>query len=945
MAARQVPPMRIEVLGPLRLTVSGSPVDVPGTKRRAVLGLLALAEGRTVTVDSLVDALWPAEVPDSGRQALHSHVSRLRGHLGAAAARLETGPEGYRLAVDGEDLDLAQARSLLAAARSRAPADPAAATALLRQAHALWRGPVLADLVHVAPIAAAVAECGQLRREVTDALVATAVAAGQAADVLGLAEAAAAEDPLREPAVLLLMRALAAAGQAPDALRVGREHRRRLADEVGLDPSPALDELEREIAGGALGPAPVRSGSSARPATALIGREAQVAALHRLLSSERLVTVVGPGGVGKTRVALEVARASGPATVLLLGPVTDPGAVPHALAAALDLRVVQGDVLAACLAVLGDRPCLLVVDNCEHLLDPVRDTVAAVLAACPRVSVLGTSRERLGLAAEHAFRLSPLPVPSPGQDPLRVASVTLFLDRARRVRPGPPLSPGELDTVADIVHRLDGMPLAIELAAGRLSSFSPADLRDRLDRSLDLLGGGAGPSGDARHRTLRATVAWSYELLDEDERRLFRHLSVFTDGVDLDTAERIAADLHLEGDPGSLLAHLVDASMLDADLSGGTRYRMLETLRAFGMDRLTAAGEEADAVDRLIRWAVDLAAEFGAAMDTEREPRADRVLRRELANLRTAWRLARERGRLDECAAVVGDLFDAVAYRDLTEIRGWAEELAGDPAILTHPEASVVLGTAGEAAYHRGDRATAERLARAGLALTTEDDPGSWICRMVLSVVALAQGAHADSARHALAATGLTSRPRGTHGIAALATAYAGDLDGARALNELGRGRVRSPSMQSWTAYVQGEIESLAGDSGAAEEAYLRAIELARSSGGTFLAGVAMVGLLAGRGRSGRTREALNGYREVIDYFERTGNWTHLWATLRNLADLLRGLGEERPAGLIDAAADAAPDAPADDRRPRVPLTGPAPGRGAVLQLAREAIARNLARP
>ncbi|WP_261325739.1 BTAD domain-containing putative transcriptional regulator [Modestobacter marinus] len=943
MAARQVSPLRIEVLGSLRLTVSGTPVDVPGTKRRAVLGLLALAEGRMVTVDSLVDALWPSEVPDSGRQALHSHVSRLRGHLGPAAARLETGADGYRLAVDGEDLDLAQARSLLAAARTRAPADPAAAMELLRQAHGLWRGPVLADLVHVAPIAAAVEECGQLHREVTDALVATAIAAGQAADVLGLAAAAQAEDPLREPAVLLLMRALAAAGQAPDALRAGREYRRRLTDEVGLDPSPALDELEREIAGGALGAAPVRSGSPARPATALIGRETQVAALHRVLTSERLVTVVGPGGVGKTRVALEVARASGPATVLLLGPVTDPAAVPHALAAALDLRVVQGDVLAACLAVLGDRPCLLVVDNCEHLLDPVRDTVADVLAACPRVSVLATSRERLGLAAEHTFRLAPLPVPRPGQDPLRAASVTLFLDRARRVRPGPPIAPAELPTVAEIVHRLDGMPLAIELAAGRLSSFSPGDLRDRLDRSLDLLGGGSGPSGDARHRTLRATVAWSYDLLAEDEQRLFRQLSVFTDGVDLDTAERLAADLGVDGDPGRLLAHLVDASMLDADLSAGTRYRMLETLRAFGMDRLAAAGEEADAVDRLIRWAVDLAGWIDATIDTDREPAADRVLRRELANLRTAWRLARERGRLDATTAIIGGLFDAIAYRDMVELRGWAEELAGEPELLSHPRAAVVLGTAGEAAYHRGDRAVAERLVRTGLDLVT-DDRGAWVCLMVLSVVDLARGAHADATAHALAASRLTARPRENLGVAALAMAYAGDLDGARALNERGLDRARSPSMRSWATYVRGEIDSLAGRSESAESAYVRAIELARASGGTFLEGVATVGLLAERARSGRTREALSGYREVIDYFARTGDWTHLWATLRNLADLLRGLGDGETAAQLDAAADAAPDAPADDRRPRVPLPGPAPGRGAVLQLAREAVARNLTR-
>ncbi|MGE5765080.1 MAG: ATP-binding protein, partial [Mycobacterium leprae] len=285
----------------------------------------------------------------------------------------------------------------------------------------------------------------------------------------------------------------------------------------------------------------------------------------------------------------------------------DPAAVPHALAAALSLEVVQGDLLSACIAVLADRPGLLVIDNCEHLLDAVRESVGAVLSCCPQIRVLATSREPLGLAAEYVWRLAPLALPGPDQALAQVPSVALFLDRARRVRPGSPATPVTLQAVADIVRRLDGMPLAIELAAGRLSTFSVTDLRDRLDRSLDLLAGGR-PSGDPRHRTLRATIEWSYQLLGEDERRLFRHLSVFVDGIDLDTAERLGAELGLDGDPGSALARLVDASMIEASFENGTRYRMLETLRAFGLDRLAATGEEEAAAARMVRWAVELTA-------------------------------------------------------------------------------------------------------------------------------------------------------------------------------------------------------------------------------------------------------------------------------------------------------------------------------------------------
>ncbi|MFC4468419.1 BTAD domain-containing putative transcriptional regulator [Streptomyces xiangluensis] len=970
------PLVRVEVLGPLRLLVGGAPVDVPGPKRRAVLALLALAEGRTVTVDHLMDALWPSEVPESGRQALHNQVSRLRGHLGPAVARLETRQDGYRLALGRDELDVAQARALLATARTTEQRDPAGAFALLQEAHGLWRGPVLADLTDIVPIATAVEEYALLRREVTDALIAVAVAAGQADRILGLAATSSAADPLREPAVLLLMRALAATGQAPDALRVGREYRRRLVDETGLDPSPALDELEREIIAGAEGSAsglrevPARPGVPtlpgmaagpvvpARPTTRLIGRAAQVAALHRLLATERLVTLVGPGGVGKTRVALEVAGQSGTVTVLLLAPVTDPAAIPHALAAALNLKVDRGDVLSACVAVLCDRPGLLVIDNCEHLLDGVRDTVDTILSTCSGISLLATSREPLGLAAEHVSRLAPLPLPHPDQNPSRVPSVALFLDRARRVRPGPPPTPAQLRTIADIVHRLDGMPLAIELAAGRLSTFSLADLRGRLDRSLDLLGGGS-PSADSRHRTLRATVEWSYQLLTEDERRLFRHLSVFVDGVDLDTAERLAAGLGLESDPGSTLARLVDASMVEASFEGATRFRMLETLRAFGLDRLAAAGEDKAAAERMLRWAVELTSWIGTVMDTEREPEADAVLRRELPNLRAAWRLVRGQGSLDDAVAMVVALFEAVAYRDLVEIRDWAEELADDPALAGHPGAVAVLGVAAEAAYHRGDYRRADQLSRTGLEKAA-DSAGSWHCLMVLSVADLARGAYDDVVEHCLAAVDLVGPQRESLGIAALAMAYAGDLEEARRLNDRGLTAAVSPSMLSWGAYVAGEIDSLAGHTESAERHYLRAIDLARTSGATFLVGVATVGLHSVRACAGRVDEALDGYRDAIEYFARNGNWTHLWTALRNLADLLRRLGDDEPAALIDAAADQAPDAPAlegtrpaPDRshgaeptaHPATAAAKPIPGRPAVLEAARQAIERNLRRP
>ncbi|PVZ11151.1 AfsR/SARP family transcriptional regulator [Actinomycetospora cinnamomea] len=963
----QEPSVRVDVLGPLRLLVDGGPVDVRGPKRRAVLALLALAEGRTVGVEQLVDALWPTDPPESARASVHSHVSRLRSDLGVAASRLATDEAGYRLDLPDDGLDLRCVRVLRDRARRLAGTAPAAAAAPLRAALAWWRGPALADLTEVPPLRAAADAATQLRRELGDRLVAALVDGGAAAEALGPAADAVAEDPLREPAVLLLVRAQAATGQAPRALRTARDFRRRLADEVGLDPSPALAAMERDVAAGALGPAPTpppreppQPPPPPSPATAteptLHGREADLARTAELLAGERLVSVVGPGGVGKTRLARELARRAPGAATLLLAPVTDPGAVDHALAAALHLGSVTGDVLAACLDVLGAGRRLLLVDNCEHLLDAARDLVTALLEHCPRLTVLTTSREPLGLAEEAVVRLAPLPVP-PARDagPLvdvslaDVPSVAVFLDRAARVRPA--LDPDELPHVAVIVRHLEGLPLAIELAAGRLSTFAPAALAARLDRSLDLLGNRALP---ARQRTLRTTVAWSYDLLADDEQRLFRHLSVFADGVDLTAVERVAAELALAEDAGSLLARLVDTSMVEATTeppprddgpAGRVRYRMLETLRAFGRDRLVAAGEDDAADDRLVRWAVDLAGWVARTAYSADEAAADAVLRREAGNLRAAWREARRRGDLDAAVAVATALIEHAYWRDLVEIRGWAAELVADPALVGHPGEGEVYGAASFDAYISGDAPRAERLARAGLARLPAHGVhrGRQLCLSGLAQAELTLGAWEDAVAHDIEALDAAGRPASHPTIGALAALYAGRPQRARELAAAIPAGA-SPTLQGLVAYVEGEIESVAGDVDVAEERYTTAIACARSTGSTFLEAIAAVGLASLLSRAGRYDAALAGYRDVVDHWVEGGNWGHLWVTLRNLAELLRELGDGETADLVDAAADRAPDAPEGGRGSgRVPPER-APDREQVIALSQAAIARHLAR-
>lgn len=940
------PSVELGVLGPLQLVVDGQEVAVRGPKRRAVLALLALAEGRLVTADDLVEALWAEEPPESGRAALHSHVSRLRGHLGPAAGRLQTRESGYRLALLDDALDATRARRLLARARVVGRQDPATAMSLLGEARRLWRGPVLADLAEVGPIASSTVALATLYRDLTALQAAFAVEAGVSEGTVDLAGEAVAADPMAEQPLLLLVRALAADGRTVDALQVAREYRRRLTDETGLDPSPALGELEQRVASGERDdlpapatPAPLVPGALMRPATPLVGRDAQIAALQRLLVTERLVSVVGPGGVGKTRLALEVARRTTERTVLLLAPVSDRADVPSALATALGVRVLDGDPLDACVAVLRPGRRLLVIDNCEHVLAAVRVMVGALLEDCPGLTVLTTSREVLGLPVECPSRLAPLALPDPrGDAPESAPAVAVFLERARRVRPGFAPDDRGLATVFELVRRLDGIPLAIEMAAGRLSTLSLTDLAQRLDRSLDLLGGP--PAADVRHRTLRATVAWSYDLLPEDERRLFRHLCVFVDGVDLTTAEQVAEALSLSVDPGSALAHLVDASMIDASFPGGTRFGMLETIRAFGLDRLAAAGETGAAEAELLRWAVQVTGWIDSVVTTAREPEADAVLRRELRNLVAAWRLARRRGAVDEAVGIVVALHEISGWRDQTETWGWSEELAADSVLAGHPRAGEVIGAAAYTAYLRGDYPRAERQALEGLAVASTSS-GSCLCLSALAVAALSRGAFVEAVGHAESAALLSRRPSENLGVAALAATYAGDLDRARGLLASLAAVADSPTLLGFAAYVRGETENLARRWDRAEHCYRDAVGLARESGATFLAGISSVGLLSALVAAERFQDALRGYSDVIDYWSEAGNWTQLWVTLRNLAQLLRLLGDPEPAALIDAAADEAPDAP----------TAPGPhghsraepiGRSAALDAARRSIAHHL---
>ncbi|GGM41763.1 BTAD domain-containing putative transcriptional regulator [Dactylosporangium sucinum] len=580
--------MRVGLLGPLTVEAGGRSVEVGGARLRTLLVRLAVEAGRPVPVDQLADALWPGEPPADPANAVQSLVSRLRKSLGDPVA-LVSGPGAYRL--DADELDTVRFERLTAEGRRALRAgDHAAAVHLLREALALWRGPALADVAGAPFAEALAARWEELRLAATEDLA----EAGDD-DVARLQELVAAH-PLRERLVALLIRALHAAGRPAEALAAFEDCRRRLAGELGVDPSPALREAHVAVL---RADRPARGGNLRAALTSFVGRDGDVERLAAQIVDSRLVTLVGPGGAGKTRLATTVAAAAGGAWLVELAPVTEAGEVPATVlrtlvagglvpgeAPHLPRRHDTVDQLAEALTVPG---VLLLLDNCEHVVDAAARLSEELLGRCPKLHILATSREPLGILGEQLFPVGPLAHPGAAV-PAAVAraspAVQLLADRAAAVRPGFAVTDDNVDAVVEICRRLDGLPLAVELAAARLRSFTAEQVAARLDDRFRLLTGGS-RTALPRHRTLHAVVAWSWELLGAPERRFAEAVAVFPGGFDAPAAAAVAgvpdAEEHLDA--------LVDRSLLQVvSVNGGVRYRMLETIREFALEELARRG-------------------------------------------------------------------------------------------------------------------------------------------------------------------------------------------------------------------------------------------------------------------------------------------------------------------------------------------------------------------
>ena len=922
------PEVWVGVLGPLALRVAGAEVRVPGTRRRALLATLALARGRVVGVDRLVDTLWPDDPPEDAAQALYSHVSRLRRDLGTAGGRLARQGAGYVLELTEDELDATVVRAVVDGL-PHLPPDRALGRAL--EASELWRGPALEEFRGHSDLDVEAVALDELRMRLRDEVVRARIAVGDSSAVAD-ASAAVAADPLRERAVLLHMQALAREGRTAEAMAAGTTYRRRLAADTGLDPGPALGRLEQEIASGELAardrpPAWSARRTVARPSGPLVGRQQEQDEVLRLLAGHRVVTLTGPGGVGKTRLALEVTAALAEldqvdAVVVDLAAVEDASRVVQAVVSTLGLRLASAEQPTALdvAAALADARLLLVLDNAEHVAQACRGLVDAVDRHATGVRVLVTSRVTLHANSEYVVRLQPLPTPRDAQDLAaleRQPSVRAFLEHARRRDRSYELTALDAEPLVEILQHLDGLPLAIELVAGQVAMLPLAAVRDRLGRALDLVSGADGHEED-RQRTLRLTIRWSYDRLTSAQQALLRAIAAFPGGVDLATVEALADEVAPEHDPVRLLQGLADASLLDVD-PGRTRYRLLFTVRAFLLEEVAALAELAATEDRFLRWAVRAADEIGAGLQSPAEARADRRLRAELDNLRAARDLARASGLLDARARITLAFDQPAVWRDLREQWSWCLELAHAPETVGHPREVEIKGAGAEAARQAGDYDHAVELARHGLGIAGEtgaNSPEAARCWSALAGVAHYRGDFASAARDwARSARAAGPEAAGLLASAALAAGYGGDRAHATALLAEARQREStSPigSNHAFITYVEGELVAV-DDPAAAIASYVAAVEEARSVGANFVAGVAGVALASARARTGDPATAAAAYSDLLDYWRTTGHGPQLWTTARNAATLLLAEGHPREAALLLLRADATPQAAAVD--------------------------------
>lgn len=931
--------MEFRVLGALEVRRGADLVEVGSRNERKVLAALLVDANSVVSTSRLIEVLWGDDPPDSDRNALQTYVARLRSRLRTddSSGPIVTRPPGYAIELRPHQLDSLQFRELLDQARAAMQEDPARALEFFDKALELWRGPAFAEFAGDAVARAEAVRLEELRDRAIGDRVEALLALGRSADAVSVLEGVVATQPLSERPHAQLMQALARCGRQVEALRIYQRFRRHLAEELGLEPSASLRELEGHIltqapdvvsAESSVTP-PRTEGNLAPAITTFVGREEDVAGLVELLPRARVVTLVGVGGVGKSRLAVRLAETVAPefpdgSWIVELARLNSPEAVPHAVAAALRVALpAGGDPSDALVDALRPSRMLLVVDNCEHVLEAASLLVESLARRCPKIAIVATSRERLGVGGEHVWPVLPLPVPPPTASEEEVdasPAVALFLDRVRAARADFRLDKANTDAVVEICRGLDGLPLALEIAAARVSVLTAPDLAQRLRDRFALLT--AGPRGEGeRHRTLRALVDWSYGLLDEAERAVFERLSVFVGGWTLEASAAVCAD-EATTDHGvaAVVSSLADKSMVVPPArSGPARYGMLETLRLYGAERLDSRGRRGAASEAHARHFVALAEEAEIGLRGPQEREWVTRLRAELDNLRAAHTWCREQEHADLALRLSATLHSFGCWQANDEILSWAEAVAELPTAQSHALLPVVLASASIRRMHRGEMSAATHYAERALASCDgSDDLRRALPTEAMASICLLSGRLQEAFDHygeAARLWHLLGRDQAQvwcMGGRTVAAANKGDLETALALAAEAlkiSEAAGNPTMMAHTLYSKGE-SLLETDPAQALGPLGEALEFADAAGNVFMKGLALVSNTSLRGRHGDPLAALRLFEDVIHHWRRSGGWTQQWLTLRNLLELLARVGAHEPAAVLYGACTASAASP-----------------------------------
>jgi predicted ATPase/DNA-binding SARP family transcriptional activator len=908
--------VRFRVLGPLDLVEDDGVSTPPGAKERMVLARLLVEPGRAVSTDALLEAAWPGEPPERAVRSLQVRLAHLRAFLepdrvdGAPSAVLPRDGQGYRLAVEPDEVDAVRFEQLV---RESA----------YDEALALWRGPPFPELPDDEAARAEARRLEDLRAGARLGRALVLLERGRHDDALAELRRLESEDPLAEEVARALALGLYRAGRQVEALDSLRELAARLR-ELGLEPGAETRELERQIlvhdealaAPGrreAVAPEPVVP----RPASRFFGRDAHVARAAELVRQSRLVTIVGVGGAGKTRLALElVARVAGERPGgpwwCELAPVGADADVIGAVGSAVG---VESGGIERIADRVGSEPALLALDNCEHVLDGAGHTVEALLARSPGLAVLATSRAPLGVDGEQVLRLAGLELPAGrAPDAAEAPAVALFLDRARAA--GAVVDEAaDLDAIAELCRRLDGLPLAIELAAGRTRSLTPREIATRLDERLSLLAV-KGRRAATRHGTLRQAIDWSFELLDKPQQLLFERLSVFARPCTLADAESVCAGDGVDAeDVADLLDDLVANSLVTAAVEGAdTRYALLETLREYGREKLAARDEAARWRDRHVDYFVHAALEIRSRGWRQAAlPFVD-----EFDDLRAAVRWCMEVDETPDRAFVLAEaLWWPAPSRHAEEIARLCDEALAhwpDP----HPWRLRALGAASVARIVAGDAATAYGLAQDAVALEQPGEEPALLARRTLAQLAFFTREPAD-AIELWREQGRLAREAGYDGLGCEADGFTVQLlhaagQGAEAIELAGSMRAEADrlgwaTMVNWSRYVSG-IALIDTDPEAAARWLEEALDRSRSVDHHHMVRFSLRALGVAAAERDDEVEASRRLLDALEHDEAMSDAASQWTTLMAAAVLLARRGADEPAVQLFAATERWPAAP-----------------------------------